>query len=177
MKAALLFLITSISTAYSQSSEEYLQSQNNIISSEKEAFQNVVTTQKASQASGNYKVTYYRCEWGVDPSVRYINGKVTSYFVITSATNNISYDLTDSLLVDSVKRNNAMLSFDHSGNLLTIHFDSSIAPLSFDSVSIYYHGIPPNTGFGSFVTSTHSGVPILWTLSEPYGSRDWWQIG
>lgn len=174
MKAALLFLITSISTAYSQSSQEYLQSQNNIISSEKEAFQNVVTTQKASQASGNYKVTYYRCEWGVDPSVRYINGKVTSYFVITSVTNNISYDLTDSLLVDSVKRNNAMLSFDHSGNLLTIHFDSSIAPLSFDSVSIYYHGIPPNTGFGSFVTSTHSGVPILWTLSEPYGSRDWW---
>ena len=27
---------------------------------------------------------------------------------------------------------------------------------------------------GSFVTSSHAGAPILWTLSEPYGSRDWW---
>jgi len=34
--------------------------------------------------------------------------------------------------------------------------------------------MPPNDGFGSFVTSQHSGTPILWTLSEPYGSRDWW---
>lgn len=34
--------------------------------------------------------------------------------------------------------------------------------------------MPPSTGFGSFVTSVHSGVPVLWTLSEPYGSRDWW---
>ena len=43
-----------------------------------------------------------------------------------------------------------------------------------DSVSIYYQGIPPDTGFGSFVTSAHAGTPVLWTLSEPYGSRDWW---
>ena len=174
MKTVLLFLITSISVAYSQSSQEYLQSQNNLIYSEKEAFQNVVTTQSGSAASGNFKVTYYRCEWQVDPSVRYINGKVTSYFIITSPTSTISYDLTDSLLVDSIQQNNAILPFDHSGNLLTIHFGSSMKYLSLDSVSIYYHGIPPNTGFGSFVTSTHSGAPILWTLSEPYGSRDWW---
>ena len=22
--------------------------------------------------------------------------------------------------------------------------------------------------------TTHSGIPVIWTLSEPYGSRDWW---
>jgi len=24
------------------------------------------------------------------------------------------------------------------------------------------------------VLGTHAGVPVMWTLSEPYGSRDWW---
>jgi len=43
-----------------------------------------------------------------------------------------------------------------------------------DSVSIFYKGVPPNNGFGSFETTTHAGTPVLWTLSEPYGSRDWW---
>ena len=40
-----------------------------------------------SNASGNFNVNYYRCEWNVDPSIRYIAGKVTSYFKITSAAN------------------------------------------------------------------------------------------
>jgi len=43
-----------------------------------------------------------------------------------------------------------------------------------DSVSIFYRGVPPNSGFGSFETTTHADTPVLWTLSEPYGSRDWW---
>jgi len=25
-----------------------------------------------------------------------------------------------------------------------------------------------------FVVSTHNSVPVMWTLSEPYGARDWW---
>ncbi len=41
-----------------------------------------------------------------------------------------------------------------------------------NSLSIYYHGVPPNTGFGSFVTSSHAGVLVMWTLGEPNGSRD-----
>jgi len=41
-------------------------------------------------------------------------------------------------------------------------------------MSIYYKGVPPSTGFGSFVNSSHNDVPIMWTLSEPYGSSDWW---
>jgi len=27
---------------------------------------------------------------------------------------------------------------------------------------------------GSFVASTHNTDPIIWTLSEPYGAKDWW---
>ncbi|MBT8190696.1 MAG: T9SS type A sorting domain-containing protein, partial [Bacteroidia bacterium] len=43
-----------------------------------------------------------------------------------------------------------------------------------DSISISYEGVPSHSGFGTFETATHNGVPVLWTLSEPYGAKHWW---
>ena len=129
---------------------------------------------KKTAASNNFDVTYYRCVWQTDPSVRYISGCVTSYFLITADAANIVYDLSDSLFVDSVKQRNKLLSFSHQDNALEINFSSSIPAGNLDSVSIYYHGIPATSGFGSFINSVHDSVPVVWTLSEPYGARDWW---
>jgi aminopeptidase N len=57
-----------------------------------------------------------------------------------------------------------------------LHIDlPGIIPINtLDSITVYYQGMPPNTGFGSFNQSTHNGVPIIWTLSEPFGAKDWW---
>ena len=33
---------------------------------------------------------------------------------------------------------------------------------------------PAGTGFGSFEFSDHDGTAWAWSLSEPYGARDWW---
>jgi aminopeptidase N len=125
-------------------------------------------------SSNNYDVKYYRGEWEVNPSVRYITGKVTIYFVITTATNNIQLDLMNPLVVDSVKQRSSLLTKTHTANVLTVNFPATINTGVLDSITVYYQGVPPDTGFGSFEVTTHSGVPVLWTLSEPYGSRDWW---
>jgi len=47
---------------------------------------------------------------------------------------------------------------------------------SISPVEVFYHGRPPETGFGSFVVTRHKSTPspILWTLSEPYGAKEWW---
>jgi aminopeptidase N len=124
--------------------------------------------------SNNFDVKYYRCEWEVNPAVRYINGKVTLYFVITAATNNIQLDLMNPLIVDSVKQRNSLLTKQHISNVLTINFPSLVNAGVLDSVSVFYQGVPDNNGFGSFEVTTHAAVPVIWTLSEPYGSRDWW---
>lgn len=131
-------------------------------------------TTAITSASNNYDVKYYRCEWEVNPAVRYITGKITIYFTISSSANNIQVDLVNALVVDSVKQRNSMLARQHSNNTLSIDFPITVNAGVFDSVSIYYKGVPPNTGFGSFVTTTHAAVPVMWSLSEPYGSRDWW---
>ncbi|HNU86765.1 MAG TPA: M1 family aminopeptidase [Ferruginibacter sp.] len=125
-------------------------------------------------ASTNFDVKYYRCEWEVDPAVYYISGKVTVYFVITSAGNSISFDLMNSMNVDSVKQRNVILTKTHTNDLLQVNFSTPINTGVLDSVTIFYKGLPANTGFGSFVQTTHGAVPVIWTLSEPYGSRDWW---
>ena len=127
-----------------------------------------------TSASNNYDVAYYRCEWEVNPAVRYIAGKVTVYYTITSATNNIQMDLMNPLTVDSVKQRNQLLTRSHSNNTLSISFPATVNAGVLDSFSVYYKGVPPNNGFGSFETTTHATVPVLWSLSEPYGSRDWW---
>ncbi|MBM3416932.1 MAG: T9SS type A sorting domain-containing protein [Bacteroidetes bacterium] len=128
----------------------------------------------ATQASANFDVKYYRCEWEVNPAIRYITGKVTVYYLMTAASSSVSLDLMNGLIVDSVKQRSNALSILHTSNLLQVNFPASVNAGVMDSISIYYRGIPPNTGFGSFVLSTHAGIPVMWTLSEPYGSRDWW---
>ena len=125
-------------------------------------------------ASNNFDVKYYRCEWEVNPAVRYINGRVTIYFIITSATNNIQLDLMNPLVVDSVKQRNVLLTKQHISSVLTVNFLSTISAGVLDSITVFYQGVPPNTGFGSFIQDQHNGTPVMWSLSEPYGSRDWW---
>lgn len=127
-----------------------------------------------SVSSNNYDVGFYRCEWIVDPAVRHITGKVTSYFTITSATNTIIFDLNNALIVDSVLYGGNKITFTRlTTHGLQINFPSQLNATRKDSVSVFYHGVPPPGG-GYFVTSTHTTVPILWTLSEPYGARTWW---
>jgi len=131
---------------------------------------------KTSAFTSNYDVKYHRMEWQIDPGVKYIKGSVTSYFkTIQQSVSQISFDLSDSLIVDSVYYHGSKLAFNHAGgDVLQINFPTSLSSGILDSVTVYYQGIPPTTGLGSFAQSNHNGVPIIWTLSEPYGAKDWW---
>jgi aminopeptidase N len=131
-------------------------------------------TADVATAASNFDAKYYRCEWEVDPGVRYIKGKITIYYTITNTGTSITLDLMGQLIADSVKQRTTVLSKQQSNNILQIDFPATVNAGTFDSVSIYYQGVPPNTGFGSFIQSSHTGTPVMWTLSEPYGSRDWW---
>ena len=116
MKKLVLLLIQVLSTCYAQQPNRYFNSLNAIVLAEKEGYSRL-STENAVTASLNFTVNYYRCEWKVDPSVRFITGKVISYFIITSPADYISYDLTDSLTVDSVKQNNNLISFEQANKM------------------------------------------------------------
>jgi aminopeptidase N len=126
-----------------------------------------------SVASQNFNVTYYRCFWEVTPNVRFINGVVTVKFKMVNNGSNITFDLINGLTVDSVKYQNSNTTFSRPPGGLLVNFGLNLLAGTTDSVTVYYQGAPPATE-GYFATGTHSGTPITYTLSEPYGARYWW---
>jgi aminopeptidase N len=144
-----------------------------ISANERNSYQRALSINR-SLTSPNFQVTYYRCVWDIDPAVRYIKGNVTSHFITNSSSSSITYDLASQLTVDSIYFHGNKISFTRPPDLLQINFPLNIQANQKDSVTIFYKGIPANTAFGSFVQTTHNNTPIIWTLSEPYGSRDWW---
>lgn len=119
-------------------------------------------------------IHYYRCHWQINPAVKFIEGEVTSYFTWITAGNSFSFDLSNALNVHAVKRNGQDVNFSHQNQRVNLQFDQQFSAGTLDSVTISYSGVPYTTGFGSFVQYNEIDGPALWTLSQPFGARDWW---
>lgn len=124
----------------------------------------------------SWNLVYQRMELTVNPSVRYISGSVTSYFkTLTDNLSSLSFDLSDSLVVDSVIFHHEKIDFTHENDKINIPFSVPYEVDTKDSINVFYQGVPSSTGFGAFETrATPEGNPIMWTLSEPYGAMEWW---
>ncbi|MBP6977421.1 MAG: M1 family aminopeptidase [Bacteroidales bacterium] len=125
----------------------------------------------------DYDIVYHRFNLEIDPAVLFLRGSVTTYVrVLQTDLQEFSFALSHALSVDSVVVHGHTVDYQHSVNdRLTIFLGETFPCGLVDSLSIYYHGTPePGAGFGSFAQGFHAGEPIIWTLSEPYGSSDWW---
>jgi Peptidase family M1 domain/Secretion system C-terminal sorting domain len=146
----------------------------NLVEREQAAHQNLINF-KANPLTSDYDVKYHRMLWNIDPAVHYIDGSITTYFEPTVAAFSVlNFDFSTFLSADSVKYHGNNLTFSTANDNLQINLSGPIGIGILDSVTIYYQGAPTGSGFGSFATSTHSGVPVMWTLSEPYGAMEWW---
>ena len=123
----------------------------------------------------SFDVIYYKLDLNISYLPKSLSGAVTvSAKSLEDNLTSIFLDLTDILTVDSITSNNQSLSFNHSENKLVITFSKSYSYNEPFTLTVYYHGVPITTGLGSFVFDSHKGEPSIWTLSEPYGARDWW---
>ena len=123
----------------------------------------------------NYDITYHELRLSVDPNntTPYISGVVTTTFTALSNMNVVTFDMATELAVSSVTMNNLNLTFSQSNYELNINLPSTLVTGNTATVTITYAGSPPQAE-GAFTRSTHSGTPVIFTLSEPYGARDWW---
>ncbi|WP_248574873.1 hypothetical protein [Flavobacterium sp. H122] len=124
----------------------------------------------------NYDLTHGKLEFTVNPSVYNITGKVTFTFKALTDMNTVTFDLTNQLVVSSVKKGVTDLSFiQNANNELVITLPSVLLTDSTETIEINYSGSPA-TGEQAFTKSTHGSpaTPVIYTLSEPYGARDWW---
>ncbi|MDI9309815.1 MAG: M1 family aminopeptidase [Limnohabitans sp.] len=125
----------------------------------------------------NYDLTYAKLEFTVNPAVYKISGKVTLTFKALSNMSSVTFDLyktSTPFTISSVKINGSNASFTHtSSHELVITLPGGLTTGNSASAEITYSGAP-STIEQAFTTSTHSTTPVLYTLSEPYGARDWW---
>ena len=123
----------------------------------------------------NYDVTYHELRFTVNPNntTASISGVVKTTFTALSNLNSITFDMATQLIVSSVTMNSTNLTFSQSNYELNINFPTTLTSGTSASVIITYAGNPP-TAEGAFTRSTHSGTPVIYTLSEPFGARDWW---
>jgi aminopeptidase N len=124
-----------------------------------------------------YDVKYYKLDISVNHTSQTLSGNVTCNAVIAeSNVSQIYFDLTNPLVVDSVLVNGINRTFTRGTNTVVINLGTTLNIGDNFSSKVYYHGTPGSSGFGSFEFSSHNGTPAIWTLSEPYGAKDWWPV-
>jgi aminopeptidase N len=125
-------------------------------------------------ASTWFDVTYYRLALNVFTQSSSIKGEVTITGICRGSTGTLTLDLVNQMHIDSVLVNGQIMPFTQNSDWFDISLARSYAIGEILSVDVFYEGVPLSTGFGSFVFDSHSGVPWIHSLSEPYGAKDWW---
>lgn len=169
----LLMFCLSISFVFAQKNENSRQA---IAEAEMKSAERLMDIQ-VNPNTANYDITYHKLEFTVNPGAptRFISGKVTTTFTALANMTTVTFDMANELTVSSVKRGATNLTFSESGNNeLVVNLPTPQTAGTSGTVEITYSGTPPNNGMGSFEKTTHNGTPIIWTLSEPFGARDWW---
>ncbi|MFZ1517898.1 MAG: M1 family aminopeptidase [Ignavibacteriaceae bacterium] len=122
-----------------------------------------------------YDVKYYKLDLAVNHTAQTISGNVTCKAeMIDQNVTEIYYDLTDPLVVDSILVNGNINTFSRGSNKLNVSLGATLNQGDEFTTVVYYHGTPGSSGFGSFEFNSQGGNPAIWTLSEPYGAKDWW---
>ncbi len=129
-----------------------------------------------SVASTNIDIKYYHLQLTVNFTTNTIAGVVRVVGkVVNSPMSVLILDLKNNMTVTAVAQvGGGALGFAHPGDALNITLPGSVPVNGNVAVDITYNGAPVPTGFGSFVFGTRSGDRLAWSLSEPYGARDWW---
>jgi aminopeptidase N len=170
-----ILILFSIGTFAQLDQEVICKDLSEIIEMEKNHHEHIVDF-RVNELTQNYDLKYHRLFWEVDPAVKYIKGEVTSYFMPTAEDfQQINFDFADNMIINEILYHGNTLSYVQSDHNLQINLPGNIAMNVLDSITVSYEGTPTATsGFGSFERATHNNVPVLWTLSEPYGAKDWW---
>ena len=129
---------------------------------------------KTNPNTANYDISYHKLEFTVNPAVYFISGKITTTYKALSDMTSLIFDLSSTLTVSSVKRGVDNLAFTQTATELQIILPATQPSGTSETVEITYSGTPSNSGFGSFIQTTHGTSPIIWTLSEPFGAMNWW---
>ncbi|MGB2958120.1 MAG: M1 family metallopeptidase, partial [Bacteroidota bacterium] len=126
-------------------------------------------------ADNRIDVTYYKLDMTMDIPASRVAGTVTVKATsLVDSLREFTLDLSGAMTVDSVTVEGQAVSFSRFAEGIGIPLNPARSPGNTFTAEVSYHGVPRVTGLGSYVFSSHGGTPWVWSLSEPYGAREWW---
>lgn len=150
--------------------------ENALVRAETQVYQNRYRSYNVkSAASAWFNATYYGLNLRISTSPFNLSGAVTIRGTcLQDGPQLLTLDLTNTMHIDSVEVNGRPAVFYQQPSSFTVSLDSGYRAGDVITMKVSYEGVPQATGLGSFVLDSHSGTPWVWSLSEPYGARDWW---
>jgi aminopeptidase N len=124
--------------------------------------------------SSEYDVTFYSINLQVADNSKYINGfTIISSVTVNKALNRFYIELSDSLVVDSLFIDSAKMPGYHGEGWVKVLINNPIGINKHFTCIIYYHGTGTSiSSFGGMDTTSFYSSKILYTLSEPFNSFD-----
>jgi len=119
-----------------------------------------------------YDVHHYDLALELDPVNEVLSGTVTTAATVTAPSlDRVVLDLDRGMLVSACRVDGLPAAFSRAADLLTVDLPAPRPAGAAVSVSVDYQGDPAGSYFG---WSSRNGHPMIWTLSEPFGAREWW---
>lgn len=129
--------------------------------------------QPRAQSGVGVDVARYDLSLEISPSARQIWGYVATRARVTLPVDTLNLDMNSSwLFVDSVA--GPVAGWTHQAHTLSLRLARPYSPGEDLAFTIWYHGSPAYTSFGLPFFSERNGVPLIATLSEPFGAPNWW---
>ena len=110
-KTYLLLLCLTISVVFAQQNHK----NNSIAEAEMKSASQLMNIE-VNPNTANYNVTYHRLEFTVNPTVKFITGKVFTTYTALSNMNTITFDFANELTASSVKLGATNLTFVENTN-------------------------------------------------------------
>lgn len=150
----------------------------------------IAHSRQASTANGQaypFRLLAQKLAIRLDPNRRYIAGSVEYRLVFTDIAQQILLDFGSGIRDSALLANDSLVFVLNQNWALPASFTDEKLVLQLppsqqigDTLEfrVYFRGEPNDDGnsFGSFRTAAHGPdqKPVLWTLSQPYGARNWW---
>lgn len=170
----LIILIIAVASTFAQTPADDADLEA-LVKNENRRYTTLFKEGSGTTADGNIDVVYYKLDIRIRTSPNSIRGSVTVRAKSTApALSTVTLDLMSALAVDSVKMGSLRLQQVQQPTTITVQLDRTYGLGEMVEFTVFYGGVPGSSGFGSFEFSSHAGVPWVWSLSEPYGAKDWW---
>ncbi len=122
---------------------------------------------------GDYDVHFYDLDLAFDFGERRIIGEVLiGGEAIRDNVNSITLNLYNNLQIIRVEGD--VSGFLHKYDRVAVFLREPLSLGEEFAITIRYSGQPVAAGFQGLAFSSHSGGPVISSLSEPYSARSWW---